>query len=109
MKIEHLLPNTTYNIYATVINESEYTYITRNETISFKTLDRNYIPGNITNIRVGNFILNQHTNMFDVEIEWDPAKGINKYYLYKTSIKYLPPQLLYYTEHKLLFYNVLNI
>lgn len=76
IKIEHLLPNTTYNVLATVINEAEYTYVTENKTISLKTLDRNYMPGNITSIRIGKFFLNQQTNRFDVEIEWDPAKGI---------------------------------
>lgn len=85
VKIEHLVPNTTYNVFGTVINEAEYSYVTKNDTFVVKTLDRNFMPGNITNVRIGKFVLNQNTNLLDVEIEWDPAKG-DEYMFHSFSI-----------------------
>lgn len=75
VKVEHLVPNTTYNVFGTVIDEAEYSYATKNDTFIVKTLERNFVPGNITNVRIGKFMFNHNTSLLDVEIEWDPAKG----------------------------------
>ncbi len=65
--IKNLHPHTTYNVSADLLNEN-FQYTAKNYFMEFKTLDVNYIPGNVTNIYTEEFSLSADGNGVDVVI-----------------------------------------
>lgn len=73
LTISNLRSQTSYNISANRMNE-HFQYTARNFFMEFQTLEENYIPGNITNIYIEDFVMSADGNGVDVGISWDPSE-----------------------------------
>lgn len=73
--INNLAPNTTYNISALAVHSSNrYSVIALEQ--QFQTLRRAYTPGNVTDIKVSDFLEDKDNRMhLSAVLTWKPPPG----------------------------------
>ncbi|XP_075167235.1 tyrosine protein kinase receptor torso [Haematobia irritans] len=78
--ITELSPNSTYNISAMAVHSSnKYSVIALEE--QFQTLRRSYIPGNITDIKVSDFLEDKENKMhLSAVLTWKPPPDMTCHY-----------------------------